>query len=315
MKKIDICTHVLPPEYFQALTDAGVDTSKRIRVVPALSDIEMRVNAIRDFEGLSQVLSLMTPPAEELVSEDQVPKLVRICNDGLANLTRQYPKEFCAALACVPVINQKEMLRETRRAIEDLGMRGVQIFTDLKGLRPESEFYMPLYEMMEQYDLPVFIHPWITPAIEPVFGWPSLTSTAMVYLTAARIFQRYPKIKIVTHHCGGFVPPNAGRIWRLFFQNREWFDENRVDAEECFASLKMFYGDTAVYSADNGGIRCGLDFFGEDRILFGTDAPVGCTRDPHGHTACTIEAVDGLGLSEQTAEKIYHANAEKLLKL
>ena len=68
-----------------------------------------------------------------------------------------------------------------------------------------------------------------------------------------------------------------------------------------------FYADTALFSAGNG-LQCGLDFFGADKVVFATDAPLG-------PIAKTIAAVDGLGLGTEARDKIMGGNAKRLLKL
>jgi len=74
-----------------------------------------------------------------------------------------------------------------------------------------------------------------------------------------------------------------------------------------------FYADTAVFGAV-GATICGLDFFGEDKIVFASDSPF----DPEGGTMFireTIKIIDELDITEEARAKIYYKNAEKLLKL
>ena len=71
--------------------------------------------------------------------------------------------------------------------------------------------------------------------------------------------------------------------------------------------FREFYADTALFGAGNGLI-CGLDFFGADRVVFSTDAPLG-------PIAKTIAAVDALDLDPGARDKIMRGNAERLMKL
>jgi aminocarboxymuconate-semialdehyde decarboxylase len=71
--------------------------------------------------------------------------------------------------------------------------------------------------------------------------------------------------------------------------------------------FREFYADTALFGAGNGLI-CGLDFFGADRVVFSTDAPLG-------PIAKTIAAIDALDLDDEAREKIMVTNAAKLMKL
>jgi aminocarboxymuconate-semialdehyde decarboxylase len=77
--------------------------------------------------------------------------------------------------------------------------------------------------------------------------------------------------------------------------------------------FKMFYGDTSV-NGSASAIRCGLDFFGADRVLFGTDCPF----DPEGgptFVRATIRAMDQLKLADPVRRKVYYGNAIRLLRL
>jgi aminocarboxymuconate-semialdehyde decarboxylase len=75
----------------------------------------------------------------------------------------------------------------------------------------------------------------------------------------------------------------------------------------------MFYNDTSV-NGSRSAIRCGLDFFGIDRCLFGTDCPF----DPEGGPVFireTIKAIDGLELTSADRAKLYLGNALHMLRL
>ena len=75
----------------------------------------------------------------------------------------------------------------------------------------------------------------------------------------------------------------------------------------------MFYGDTAI-NGSHSGTRCGLDFFGAEHVLFGTDCPF----DPEGGPLFIrdiIKVLDTLPLSDKDREKIYAGNARRMLRL
>ena len=77
--------------------------------------------------------------------------------------------------------------------------------------------------------------------------------------------------------------------------------------------FRLFFNDTAVGGA-RSAIRCGLDFFGADRVLFGTDCPF----DPEGGPMFireTIAVLDGLDLTEDERAAIYSRNALGMLKM
>jgi aminocarboxymuconate-semialdehyde decarboxylase len=188
--------------------------------------------------------------------------------------------------------------------------------------------FMPLYEMMARFDLPIWIHPMrrsSTPdfptenqsynQLFSIFGWPYDTTAIMARLIFAGIFEKFPKIKIITHHCGALVPYFADRIVVHYDNGLE-----RLGADH-FPGLKkhpieyfrMFYADTAL-DGNTSALMCAYDFFGEDHLLFGTDMPY---DRGNGDISIrkTIEAIDGMKIPEASKKKIYEGNARKLLRL
>ena len=77
--------------------------------------------------------------------------------------------------------------------------------------------------------------------------------------------------------------------------------------------FKMYLGDTATFGA-LGAMKCGLDFFGIDQVVFASDAPF----DPEGgtgYTRETIRCIDALPISTEDRNKIYAGNARRLMRL
>ncbi len=126
------------------------------------------------------------------------------------------------------------------------------------------------------------------------FGWPYETSVAMARLVFSGVFDRHPDLKIVTHHLGGgMIPFFDGRIGAgMEVLGARTSDE---DYSKVLSSLKRphldyfhdFYADTALFGAGNG-LQCGLDFFGADKVVFATDAPLG----PIAKTIAAVETLD-----------------------
>ncbi len=310
---IDIFTHVLPPRYLHALQDAAVaghrpaQAGQWLESNAALGDMEARFREMDRFPGLKQVLTLATPPLDTLVAPDKAVELARLANDEMAALVTKYPDRFVAAVACLPLCDTAPAIAEAERAIQQLSFRGVQIFTNLNGELLDTARLSPLYARMAELDLPIWIHPWDLPGgiaeaegiKDPVIAhglrWPYDTSVTMVRLLKAGIFDRYPSIKFITHHCGGMVPFFAGRLRVL--------------------DLRHFYADTAVFGG-TASLMCGYAFFGADHLLFGSDMPLGASRQGKlGFTAETIESVQGMDIPGADKLKIFESNARTLLKL
>jgi aminocarboxymuconate-semialdehyde decarboxylase len=145
------------------------------------------------------------------------------------------------------------------------------------------------------------------------FGWPYESSAAMARLVFSGLFDRHPRLRIVTHHLGAMIPFFAGRI------EQGWGKQMGTRTPDSDVHLlpptlkqapsdyfKLFYGDTAL-SGNAAATRCGLGFFGNDRVMFGTDFPY----DAEGGAILvreTLRAIDELALPAAVRRKIDRDN-------
>jgi uncharacterized protein len=136
------------------------------------------------------------------------------------------------------------------------------------------------------------------------------------------MLDRLPEMKIITHHLGAMIPYFEGRVGPLWDQlGARTSDEDysgilaamKANNRRPIDYFRRFYNDTAVGGA-RSAIRCGLDFFGAERVLFATDCPF----DPEGGPMFirdTIAALDALGLAQDERAAIYSGNALRMLKM
>ena len=331
--KIDIYNHVMPVRYLEMMKqhfkDAGI--VKRMSGIRVLWDIEARVEMLGQWPEVQQVLTLSLPGPELVGGPDLSPELARIANDDMAAMCAKWPKKFPAFVASLPMNNVPAALKEMDRAITGLGARGVQILTSVNGRPLDEPEFFPVFERVTQkYGMPLWMHP-ARPAsradypteskyeIWQVLGWPYETSAAMARMVFSGLFDRLPEMRLITHHCGAMIPFFAGRAETL------WAQLGSRTADEDYESLlkgmarkpieyfRMFYADT-VLGGSASALRCGLDFFGMDRIVFASDCPF----DPEGGPMFIregIRSVEDLGLSEAEKRKIYYENALRLLNM
>jgi predicted TIM-barrel fold metal-dependent hydrolase len=335
MRKIDVFTHIMPAPYHARLMAAApnfADVGKRMRNVPMLTDLELRFRVMDGFGDYQQILSLPTPPIEVMASGADAVDLACAANDGMAELVQRYPQRFPGFVASLPLGDPVAALAELQRAIDTLGARGVQLFSNCMGAPLTSSHLTPLFEAMASYDLPIWLHPYRGPAwsdypaedksqfeIWWTFGWPYDTSVAMARIVFAGYFDRWPNLKIITHHMGAMAPYFAGRVGPGWDQLGA--RTSAPDGAEALSRLRkrpvdyfhMFYADTALFGAYDATV-CGLRFFGVDQVLFASDAPF----DPQGgrqYIRDTIAIVDRLPITTEEREQIYWRNAVRLLKL
>jgi aminocarboxymuconate-semialdehyde decarboxylase len=335
MKKLDVFNHVFPRRFYDLLMKVAPqlqDMGKRVRGVPMLYDLEERFRVMDRFEEYHQILSLASPSLEAMAGPEVAVELARVGNDGMAELVARYPDRFPSFAASLPMEAPEAAWEELRRAVEDLGARAVQIFTNVAGKPLDAPEFLPLFDLMAGYDLPILLHPhrgarfadyssedkskyeiWWT------FGWPYETSVAMSRIVFAGIFDRYPDLKVVTHHLGAMIPYFEGRVGPGWDQlGSRTSDEDLTLVLERLGKrpldyFRMFYGDTAVFGS-RAATECGLAFFGADHVLFASDAPFDPEKGPM-YIRETIRVLDGIDLSREDREKIYFRNAERLLRL
>jgi predicted TIM-barrel fold metal-dependent hydrolase len=335
MRKIDVFNHIYPEAYFRRMMEVAPDykdIGKRMRNIPMLVDLDVRFRVMDRFAEYEQVLSIATPPIEAFADRAAASELARLANDGMADLTRRFPERFPAFIASLPLGDPEGAAAETHRAVSDLGARGIQLFTNVLGKPIVSAEFLPLFEAMAGFDLPVFLHPYRGADVPDyaaetrsefeiwwTFGWPYETSAAMARIVFAGLFDRFPGLKIVTHHMGAMAPYFEGRIgpgWDQLGARTSDADYSRVLKalrKRPLDYFRMFYGDTALFGAYDATV-CGLQFFGADHVLFASDAPFDPEKGPM-YIRETIAVIDRLPITAEAREKIYWRNAASLLHL
>jgi aminocarboxymuconate-semialdehyde decarboxylase len=334
MRKLDVFNHFFPERFYtrmMAVASAHGDMGKRVRSIRGLRDLEERFRVMDEFGEYQQILSLPSPPIEAFASPRDGTELAVLANDGLADLVRQHPDRFPGFVASLSLSDPEAALAEGRRAMKDLGACGIQVYTNVNGAPLTAAKFLPLFDLMAEFDRPLWIHPargadfpdyrtesrslfeiWWT------LGWPYETSVAMSRIVFAGLFDKHPGLKIITHHMGGMIPYFEGRVGYGWDQlGSRTSDE---DYTAVLAALKrrpldyfrLFYADTALFGAA-AGTACGLRFFGADHVLFASDTPF--EPQPGLYIRETIDVIDGLPIADDERERIYSGNARALLKL
>jgi predicted TIM-barrel fold metal-dependent hydrolase len=335
MRKIDVFNHIFPASYVEAMqrvAPAFKDAGKRVRGVPMLADLDVRFRVMDAFDGYEQILSIATPPIEAFASPSDAVDLARRANDGMAELVATHHDRFPGFIAALPMNNPEAAIAENVRAVKELGARGIQIFTNVRGKPIVAPEFLPIFETMAGFDLPIWLHPYRGAdssdyktedrslyEIWWTFGWPYETSVAMARIVFEGLFDRFPHLKIITHHMGAMAPFFEGRLGPGMDQlGARTSDEDYTVVlkrlrKRPLEYFRMFYADTALFGAYDATV-CGLSFFGVDKVLFASDSPFDPEKGPM-YIRETIKIVDRLPISAADRERIYSGNAIRLLKL
>jgi uncharacterized protein len=305
--KIDAFAHILPGKYLAKYRKINPAIEKRIEVItPPVVDLDIRFRLMNRYPDVLQMLTVANVPLETFAPQDAV-ELSRIANEELAELVTKYPDKFFGAAACLPMNNIDAALNEVDRAITQLKLNGIQIYSRINGEPLDSPQFKPLFEKMAKYDLPVWIHPATYDKLDNdigIFSWPFETTSAMYRLVMSGIFHEYPNLKFIVHHAGAMVPFFGERIkWVLSLVPNRY-----PNLPEQF---KKFYVDTAVYG-NTPALMCAYEYYGADHMLFGTDAPLG---PRWGMVEDTLASIDRMNIPEGDKQKILKNNAVNLFKL
>jgi aminocarboxymuconate-semialdehyde decarboxylase len=284
-----------------------------------LTDVERRLEMM---EKGKIALAALDPSTNSLgyhLKGQQAESWCRIYNQCVRELLDKYPERF-TAMAAVPIQEPERAARVLEHAVGELEFRGAYIATNVNHRYYDSEEFDPFWAKAQELDVMVAIHP-ENPAgtelmgaygLRLVCGNPADTTLSLGMLIYSGVFDRFPNLKLLTFHGGGFLPYHLGRFDQEFATGkRAGRPADRPQAIRCSlppsAYLKNLYFDTLVYDGEN------LDFLrrkvGAEHLLLGTDFPYVL-----GDWLC-VAKVEALPCSETEKQTILEGNARKLLKL
>jgi predicted TIM-barrel fold metal-dependent hydrolase len=331
--RIDVHTHFAPTKFLDFAEKqegkpfmlSGLYKSK-----PTLTDVKRRI-ALLDHNEVDIHVLVPLPWLEGFprISSDRTlaAEAARVMNDELAAVVATAPKRF-RGVAVLPAVDPDAMVAELHRAIGQLGFVGAYVPVGPTVKRMDHPDYEPLFKNLVDLDATLWLHPSRPPSIPDyvdetfsqyqewqTIGWPHDTTSAMYRIVFSGVFDRYPTLRIVTHHHGAFIPLMAPRLdaaWSLFEQvgrplptkvSRPYIDH-----------FRKFYCDTAASGFAPKALELAVDFFGVERVLFGSDVPFDVT-DGQYFEAETIRSIDAMAISNKARNAILAKNAKRILKL
>ena len=299
-RAIDFHAHLMAPEVYAETyphslvatpldhaapqTDAvrEINAERRREVDHSMSDGVERVHLMDEMGVAKQVLScsLVHQATDMLPVEDSL-RLERAKNDRMAAIVRTNPTRF-VGLGGVPLQDPKLAVAELERCRGELGLRGLQIGTFYGGREIGHPDLHPFWERAEALGVVIYIHPAGNrdARFKRHFQWNSIGQSfeeamAIASLMYEGVLDKYPKLDIVVSHGGGYMPFNYARL------TRNWLEKpsTRVNMQHAPADfLKLLTYDSCVY--DTNLLEQLVDVVGEDRVVLGSDYPVGDRRSP-----------------------------------
>lgn len=236
--------------------------------------------------------------------------LLRASNDRLSrNWVQAHPSRFHGAFG-LPTQELRLAVPELERAVNDLGLSVLQLSShDAIGRYYGDPTFDPLWEAVEGMGVTVFIHPHGQNRAPPFDDFSLANSVGqgveeirvMTSIIYNGVFDKFPGLKIVIAHGGGFLPHYYGRLDRNAYERPQTMRNiSKLPSEY----LKNFYYDTAVYAPEI--LAALIRVVGADRIVLGSDYPVG---ESNGRAALRYAP----GLTEADLERIIRTTPSQLL--
>ena len=330
--RIDVHNHIYPKVHIDAILKFGARKGWSIRKNPrtgsdmlygnrgypfnltkSASDPECRITELDSAKISFQILSPSEPWFDFLPLRQSV-KLVREFNEETARIVGKYPERF-AGLAGLPLNDIGSAIEEARRAVKDLGLRGVIVPTKVLGKRAiSSPEFDTLFAEFDRMSIPVFIHPTLPVGAERyrdfflgmIALYPHETSITISELLFRGSLEKFKRMKIMVADLGGGLPLMAGRMFRFF----EGIEESRRNLRKSpLEYLKQIY-------FENGSefypfaMKCCYEMIGPQRILFGTNhpSPIVAFKD-------AVQSIENLEIPEKEKEMMRYKNAKELFNL
>lgn len=269
MSRIDTHHHAIPDGYRRALTKAGIDEAGG-RALPQWSP-EASLATMDALDVGTAILSVSTPATTFLPAPADAAALARDVNDELGSITAANPDRF-GFFATIPMPHIDAAVSETVRAIDDLHADGIVLLANNAGIYLGQDGQEELFAALDARAAVVFIHPAelpgpVVPGVLPFAADFLLDTTRAAYLLVRNgIRRKYPNIKFILSHAGGFVPYASHRMAIAITSDT---GASPTDALDDFRS---FYFDTAL-SSSPAALPTLLAFAAPGHITFGSDWP------------------------------------------
>jgi predicted TIM-barrel fold metal-dependent hydrolase len=264
-------------------------------------------------------------PGLEHSQADRAVPVARAFNDRVAEAVAAHPDRF-AAFAALPTADPRAAAEELGRAVRELGFKGALVNGRTLERFLDDQFFWPMFEAAEALGVPIYLHPMPPPKAvydayyagfgddvgfmlaAPAWGWHIETGLHALRLILAGVFDRFPGLQLLIGHMGEVLPFMMNRI-NDTLAGRTALDPAKTRTELSIQEyfLRNFHVTTSGLFTDPP-LRCAIDTFGADRVLFAVDHPFSDGTEAR-------RFLDRAAISDEEREQIAHGNAERLLAL
>ena len=263
-----------------------------------LTDLDAGRIAAMDADGIDMQLLLLSSPGVQVFERATAVALAAESNDYAAAACKRHPTRF-AALAAIAPQDPAAAAKELERATRTLGLKGGIINSHTFDHYLDEKSFWPIFEAAEALDVPIYIHP-REPASGmreimsgPVAGGPAWAygvevGTHILKLISARVFDRFPKLRIVVGHMGEALPFWLPRIDNRYLAMRD----GMFGGARPMQRMPSDYIRENIWVTTSGmnywpQLRMTLDTLGHDRVMYATDYPF----EKQGEAVAFVEAM------------------------
>ena len=289
------------------------------RTFPELSESEQyekAQNRLSEIGLTDQILGIWLEIAGYHLKNEAATTISRVYNESIGEFTKGRRRRLqLAGLATLPMQNPGSCVRELEYAVKVCGLNGAMIGTNISGKSLDDVALEGFWEAAESLGCSIFIHP-VNPITNErldnywfsnLLSYPFDTTIAAMALICGGVLDRYPKLKIILAHGGGYLCGCIGRV-NMGKSVCRLFDAEMYCTKDPLQYLDNFYLDTLVYSKET------LEFLrsvvGSSQLLIGTDFPF---------PVMDFSAIDNIRLSEtlstEDKDRMLYKNAVAIFSL
>lgn len=295
LRKIDVHTHILPPELpsfknkygyggFIGLEHHAPCKARMVRddgtvfreIEQNCWDPETRIKEC-DAHGVDiQVLSTVPVMFSYWAKPQDGLDLSKFLNDHLAGVVSKHPQRFLG-LGTIPLQAPDLAVKELERCMNTLKLSGVQIGSHVDGLNLDDERLFPIFEAAQELGAAVFVHPWDMVGLKRMekywlpwlVGMPTEVTLAICSMIFGGVFERLPRLRVAFAHGGGSFGGTIGRIDHGFHARPDLCATKNGTNPRAY--LGRFFVDSLVHDAQM--LKYLIGIFGAKRIMLGSDYP------------------------------------------
>lgn len=273
-----------------------------------------------DAAGIDHQVLALTAPGTQVLDAGEGARIARLANDRLAEIVRAHPRRF-SALAAVSFDDVDGAVAELRRAIGELGLKGLILNDHIHGGYIDDPRYEPLLAALEELDAPLYLHPNTPPdrMIGPyrdagldgaVLGFGASAGLHLLRIVTSGVLDRHPRLRVVVGHLGEGLP-----FWlhRIDHMHGKQVRSGRYPQIQPLAHPVSEYFRSRIWFTTSGmpwapAILFTRDVVGADRVMYAMDYP-------YQFDAAEVQAQEDLPLSPEEKKEFFEGIARRVFAL